>query len=306
MASNTSTAPVNFPLRRKEYVAEVAGSVGFAITRYSFNPGLTTTLPWGGTIAPSFEEYDSVMVALHYEPESSTSATGTVMMGFDYDAADVTPATKQELLTFADNVRAAPWVPCTLVLKASDLRKRGRLYTRSGTVSGTDIKTYDLGNAYIATFGQASTAVIGEFWISYHVNLVTPQPSSAILNQSAKLLGNGSITKSAVLGTDPTITGSLNVTASTNTVTFASGGQFLVSYQMTGTGITGTAPTVSASTASVILLNLDGAFATATTASGALLVNAVMGQTLVFDWSAVATTISASSLRIAPYLYSLA
>ena len=129
---------------RKEYVGDVAGSVAYTVTKYAVNPGLPELHPWCSQIAPSFDEYEVESMAFHYEPESSSSGTGAVMLGFDPDAYDTPPTSKAEILTFQSNVKSQAWIPCTLVLNAAELRKRGILFTRTGVVEG-DKKTYDLG-----------------------------------------------------------------------------------------------------------------------------------------------------------------
>jgi len=305
MRGNTSTNAVPFPLRRKEYVADIAGSVAFTATKFSLNPGLSATFPWGAGIAPSFEEYDSVTVALHYEPESASSATGTVILAFDFDAADATPTTKQEALTFADNVRAAPWVPATLVLKTVDLRKRGPLYVRTGTVASTDIKTYDLGNAYVCTSGQVGTTTIGEFWISYHFNLRVPQPTNLSAQFSAKFVGaGGSIADTTYLGTTPTKTGLLDVTGTGKTITWNSPGQFLMTIQLGGTTLTSTDPTITGTattTSEGPCADTGGTFGTY-----CFIVNVTaVGQTTILDFNPSSVTVTSSTVRIGAYAYAL-
>jgi hypothetical protein len=50
-------------------------------------------------------------------------------------------------------------------------------------VASTDIKTYDVANFFIATNGQAAPSDIGELYVEYDVELLTPQ-----LNNSAPSL----------------------------------------------------------------------------------------------------------------------
>jgi len=301
MSSNVSTMFPSgpFPLRRKEYVADIAGSTTFAVTKFSVNPALTSTFPWGGNIAPNFEEYESLLVAFHYEPESSSSNTGAVIIAFDYDASDATPTTKQQMLTFSDNVRAAPWVPITLVLKVSDLRKRGRLYTRTGTVANTDIKTYDLGNVFVGVSGNVSSATIGEFWISYHFPLHTPQSNNLAIIQSANVSsGGGSVSTTKFFGVTPTIAGGLNVTASSNTLTFNTDGQYLVQLQLNGT--TPQPPTITGTATSTDVTNCSSSTANITIFT---VVVTSPGQTLILtDGGSAAVT--SSNARIAPYAVS--
>jgi hypothetical protein len=153
--------------------------VAFANTRFAVNPGITATFPWGSGIAPNYEEYECKSISFVYEPESSSTATGAVILSFDYDALNAAPSTKQAALEISDSIRSAPWVPSRLTLKTVDLQKRGTLFTRTSAVANSDLKTYDLGNINVSTMGQATTAIVGEFWIEYHFVLRIPQPSSS-------------------------------------------------------------------------------------------------------------------------------
>jgi len=300
MRSNTSSSAAPFPLRRKEYIGDIPGSVAFAATKFSVNPGLSQTYPWGSGIAPSFEEYESMLVAFHYEPEQSSSATGTVILVFDYDAADPTPTDKATALTYSDNVRSAPWVPCTLVLKVSDLRKRGRLFTRTGAVANTDIKTYDLGNVYVCTQGQANSNTVGEFWISYHHPLHTPQKSLSIFSQNATIV-TSAISK-ATYFTGGTIAGSLPVTATGMTVTFPIPGQWILVLGLAGTGLA--QPSVGAGTSTaVVTLGFNGAAGTTGTAVFSVQTFA-SGQTLIIT-DGGSTTVTSTYVTIAPCAYAI-
>jgi len=305
MRGNQGTSSASFPISRKEYIGDVAGSVAFATTQYSLNPGLIATFPWCGQIAPNFEEYDTLQIELCYEPESASTATGTVIISFDYDALDAAPTTKQQALEFADSVRVAPWAPASLVLKTQDLRKRGRLYTRSGAVpSGADAKTYDLGNVFVSTQGQASTANVGEFWIRYRFLLATPQLNSGIaLALSAKVTGSGSVTKTSVFGTAATISGGIAVTASGNTLTFSAPGQYLATFYEAGTGIaTGGADAFSGTATVVAGTQLVNAASTA--GEGNYTINVTAGgQTVVM--TSLSTTVTAYSVSLSTYASSL-
>lgn len=303
MSGNQGSPPVNFPLRRKEYVTDIAGSVGFVTRQYSLNPGLPSTFPWGSDIAPAFEEYDSVTVAFHYEPMDSANATGAVIVSFDYDAADAPPVDKNDALTYSDNVRVQPWVPATLVLKRNDLLKRGRLFTRSGNVTNTDIKTYDLGNVFVSTVGQADTDTIGEFWISYHFTLVTPQKKSP---PGLYMSASTGVSDTVLFGTSRTTAGNLPASFSGNTVTFAQPGYFTLNVLAFGTGLTGVASAATASTGATVSTSAFSIVnSTATAITTSYNARVLAGSTITLDYSG-ATTITSSIVQIAPFFSSSA
>ncbi len=307
---NTGPAGRTFSLVRREFVADVSGSVAFTATSFSVNPGLVATFPGGGQLAPSWEEYEVNSISFCYDPESASSATGSVILGFDYDALDSAPTTKQEILEFADSLRAAPWVPCRLSLKAGDLRKRGTLYTRTGPVANSDLKTYDLGNLFVATVGQSGSSVIGELWIEYNFTLRTPQlPKATSSSITSSLISGSSPSPTSVFGSSGTVTGSSLATAAVNTLTFSTAGQYLVSMSVTGgnTAGTGTGPVLTGSTATYTAVGGGSNFSGSswTSASFDYIVTATAGQTMVFNWSTIASTLTASSTRITQYTYSL-
>lgn len=297
-------------IKHRELIASVAGSSAFTVAfAFALNPGLASSFPWLSVQAQGWEQYKFNKLKFCYYTRTGTATPGSVLLVPDYDAADTAPASEQIASAYRDVVEEVPWIEefsCSLDPVAM-AEPGNRKYVRTGTLApNLDIKTYDAGTLFLCT--TDGTAVNwGKLWVEYDVDLYVPQlPSGgANLTTSSKVVGSGSVSKAAIFGSNASITGGLTLTAAANTLVFGSPGQYLVSYQVAGTAITGTQPTVSASTATVALLNLDGAFPTATTASGSLLVTASVNQTLVFDFSAVSTTITASTLRVAPYLASL-
>lgn len=290
MSSNTGSSRATFPLDRKEFIADVTGSVDFALTRYTVNPGLDPVnggcYPWGAGIANNFEEYETLAVSFHYAPSTSATNNGAVMIAFDYDTLDASPATKAQMLLYADNVRTSPWSPATLTLKASDLRKSSRKYTRSGNVANSDLKTYDLGAVYVATAGQASAAIIGEFWISYSHTLHTPQPSAAAA--IAQHVTSLSPTSAELLPTPVVATGSSEIVSVAGEVlTFLTSGQFLVTLELTGTTISSLAAPAPANGASLVTTMYSSGYAAGGTGSAAFVTNvvvsAISNSTLTFN-----------------------
>lgn len=162
-------------ISHSEYIADLSGSVAFTVNKYSMNPGLIETFPWLSAIAGNFESYLFKTLMFGYETTSPTTAPGSVMLGADFDAADPQPASKVEMMSNHNAVRSSPWAPVNYNCAKLDLAKFGvQRYTRSGSTGG-DIKTYDVGNFYLATAGMADTSLIGELYVTYVVELYTPQ-----------------------------------------------------------------------------------------------------------------------------------
>jgi len=231
------------------------------------------------------------------------------MLAVDFDAADTAPATKLEMMSFHNAVRSAAWEECCYRADSQDLRKFGvQRYIRRAAVTGSDIKTYDVGNVIVATSGMSGASAVGELYLSYDVELITPQLDlvGRVAAQSAKISPSSS-TPSAFFGGTVTITGSLGVSASGSTITFTDVGDHLVYFNLVGTVFTDTSPTIGGTATSAVFGNGQGHNTAATAGQQVIRVSVTApGQTLTVDFTASATTITGGSCRIGQYQYSLA
>jgi hypothetical protein len=184
-SSNSSKVRRSHLIDEDEYIADIAGSVGFATTAYPINPGQASTFPWGSKISALYEKYDFQMLEFYYRREVSEYATngqaGKLMLSVDYDAADSSPTTKQQVLDTEPHVDG---MPCTeqIVLRVdcAQMRKQDSHYVRPGSQpANTDIKTYDAGNLFVSTYGNANTTVVGELRVRYKCLLSVPVLESA-------------------------------------------------------------------------------------------------------------------------------
>jgi hypothetical protein len=178
--SNRSTSRRAQVIEEDEYIGEVNGSVSFATTSYSVNPGQSGTFPWGYKIAGLYEKYDFEMLEFYFKREvseyASNGQTGKVILSFDYDASDGAPTSKQQVEDTVPHVDGMPCSPMIrLPINCATMRNGPAKYVRPGSVpANTDIKTYDAGNFYISTYGCANTTVIGELRVKYRVRLAVP------------------------------------------------------------------------------------------------------------------------------------
>jgi len=229
-----------------EYIGEVAGSVGFAVSQYPCNPGQASTFPWGNRIAALYEEYDFEMLEFYYKREVSEFATngqaGKVILSFDYDASDLAPTSKQQV---EDTVPHQDGMPCTPIIRLSidcaRLRKNPAKYVRPGAQpANTDIKTYDCGTLNVSTQGNTNTSTIGELRVRYRCRLSEPVlEAPAVLGQALHLTTSTATTANnfagmvATVGSSPSL---LAITATTNGLVFpkAYTGNYLVITQVSG------------------------------------------------------------------------
>lgn len=199
----------------REYISDVNGSIAFASIANSINPGLPAVFPWLSTIARNYESYHFRKLKFCYETESSTTTVGTLILSVDYDASDVAPDSKAQALSYRNSVRSAPWDRCCHESLLEDLSKLKSHFVRSAAVpTGADIKLYDIGTLFVCTQGETGTSVIGELYVEYDLELMTPQLNSLLVGSS-----QGGIWSNLVTGQSPIA--SSNVQAS---VVFTAGG----------------------------------------------------------------------------------
>lgn len=198
-----------FVVSQKEFITDLNGSVAFTVNSFSINPGLNNTFPWLQQFGPNFEQYRFKNLEFCFESEQASSSIGSIMMAVDYDAADLAPASKQQLMTYDGATRGQPWTSFTY--KTDPVARKAYLkrYIRTGTLSANlDIKTYDVGTLFVATQGQADASVIGELYVKYDVEFFTPAADANTPVSGGRITAGGTITAANVLGTAPVVDGS--------------------------------------------------------------------------------------------------
>jgi hypothetical protein len=161
-------------ITHREFVGDITGTALFALSKHVINPGMPGLFPWLSKIAINYETYNFTKLQFHYETAVSTTTSGSILMAVDYDAGDADPLDKRQLMSYAHAVRSAAWQEDTYSCHVADLSKFVKeRYVRKEEEKG-DIKTYDVGNFFIATQGTPA-AEMGELYVSYTVVLRTPQ-----------------------------------------------------------------------------------------------------------------------------------
>lgn len=163
-------------IRHREFIGDIPGSVAFAVNTYPVNPGLSSTFPWLSQQASQYESYRFLRLNFEFQTMSSTATPGTVMAAVDYDPADSAPVSKTQLAAYRKFVRSAPWQDFGNHSLKEDLSKRKSYFIRRGTLTANqDVQLYDTGNLFLATQGQADNSAVGELYVDYEVQLMTPQ-----------------------------------------------------------------------------------------------------------------------------------
>lgn len=161
--------------RECERISTVPGSVAFNVnSSIPMNPGISGSFPWLSGHANLFEKYRVHKLIYRYKNLKGTSTDGNVLMSFDYDTLDAPPASAIEMTQATHWADGAPWRIFELKVPTD-----GRiLFTRSGSVSSSDAKTYDMGKLHIASEGCADTTDHGYLEVEYDVELMDKQPNN--------------------------------------------------------------------------------------------------------------------------------
>lgn len=181
---NVRQIPEGTVISHREYVADIASSTNFVVNKEPINPGNENLFLWLSDIAPNYETYHFTKLRFCFETSKSCDTNGSVMFAVDFDAEDPPPIDKQEMMSYAGAVRGAPWSEFSYNCTQGDLRKfvKERYVKQNIVPSGVDIKTYDVGNFYVATIGfDGVPQAVGEIYVEYTVVLKTPQGSSSKL-----------------------------------------------------------------------------------------------------------------------------
>jgi hypothetical protein len=181
-ARRTGRAVLNYTQKgvlvtHSEYVKDVeghaAGTGDYNVESFPINPGMKTTFRWLGGLANNYEKYVFKALKLTYRPIVGTDTKGVVIISPDFDPLDPPPPSKSHAMSAVHTVRSAAWenVVCNIPVDKLNIER----FIRNKLVTGTDLKTYDIMNAHVATEGV--TGKIGELYVEYTVLLHTPQMS---------------------------------------------------------------------------------------------------------------------------------
>jgi len=282
-------------VKYREYVQDITGSVAFALQQFNINPGLSTLFPWLSTLASMFESYKFNRLNLLFRSSSPSAQAGKTFLAVDWDVLDSAPASKQAMMQERTKADANVWLDLNLGSDSADLLKFGvQRYVRTGSAPvGSDLKTYDVGMLNVASQGVTNAPVIGELWVEYDVDLITPNTAPAPISEKITA-GGASIAAASPFGATPVLAGNVPVVVAADgkTLTFQQGGNYFMELNGTGTATSFT----PGGTATVTALTL--------VTSGAALIegwsiSTTPGQTV----TVVGTggTITALVARLAPY-----
>jgi len=182
----------NTSVKHSEYIRDVLGSFDFNAEEFQINPGNGELFPWLANIAKRYESYQFRGLQFRFEPTAPTSVSGSVIVSVDYNPESQAPVNKVEALSMESAVRTTPWSRVVHTSLGHNLSKRKSYYVRNSDEDEDieDPDLYDTGKLLVMTQGVTPdvTGSVGEMYVDYHVDLITPLLETKISGQnSAKL-----------------------------------------------------------------------------------------------------------------------
>jgi hypothetical protein len=157
-----------------EEIATVSGTSSFGVTDFHINPGLPI-FRWLSAFANRFDLYCWKKLQFVYIPaEAVTTTAGSVHMAWDYDPDDAAPADLAEMSSF-ETIKTSRFYETSRLNINVNLMKAGvqMKRVRAGPVGG-DLVLYDGGNLLFATISGSALGPIGQLWVWYEIELVSP------------------------------------------------------------------------------------------------------------------------------------
>lgn len=131
---------------------------------------------WLSQQAHGWEKYKFINLELIYVPSNAVTTTpGSLFLAADYDAEDPVPDSLQRLSTF--ETQASGKVYDSIRLKPPNRRLNdvpGHKFIRDTPVAA-NLSLYDPCSIILATVDCESADPLGQLWVNYEVELVSPQ-----------------------------------------------------------------------------------------------------------------------------------
>lgn len=184
-------------VEKTEYIGEVvssstSGATFAVVSSYPINIGSVTTFPWASGMSGLYESYVFKRLSFHFRTESPTTTQGFVGLVIDYNPIDPQPATKVAAMDYEESVRGPVWQNFDHVCGQKNLNKRKSYFSRGSlTDASIDPLLYDVGTLYVIAGGVVDASQsLGELWVSYSVEFITPELERISVSLDGELIMN--------------------------------------------------------------------------------------------------------------------
>lgn len=179
-APRVNTNSDNTRISGHELIGALSGTVGYGVNKIYVNPGLSV-YTWLSQQAHGWEKYKFISLELIYVPSNAVTTTpGSVFLVADYDAEDPAPPDLQALSTY--ETQSSGKVYESVHLKPLFKRMNdvpGHKFIRDTAVAA-NLSLYDPCSFSVATVDCANTNPLGQLWVNYTVELISPQTQNRI------------------------------------------------------------------------------------------------------------------------------
>jgi hypothetical protein len=141
------------------------------------NPGNPSMFPWLAQIAPSYESYLFKKLIFEYVPNCPATTAGSVVLAVDYDPRDEAEADIGYLMSMEGSMYGNCWAPFKHVSSKENLNKQKSYYTDEDLSDPTN-RLNSIGRLIVALDRTSVNNFVGRIFVSYTVELRTPQPSN--------------------------------------------------------------------------------------------------------------------------------
>jgi hypothetical protein len=151
----------------------------YSVATFPINPANPKTFPWLSYIARLYDKYRFYSLRFIYVNSVSTQQEGNVMMSLDYDTLDAAPANLIQASQLAKYKLTPIYYPADFSIPTSHPGNNQWLYTfdLSATTNTVDLKTYNLGNFFLALDGVPQDGKdYGYLAVEYDVELLDKNP----------------------------------------------------------------------------------------------------------------------------------
>jgi len=162
-------------IKNTDMICSIPGSVAFAYTAVTINPGYYRTFPWLSEVAAGYQYYRFRSIRFRFETTSPSSAKGQIILAPEYCVTDPVPTSEQAACNSQGAVATTCWNNLSLEMDTSAMFAQGsRKFIRQG-LNGIEGSLCDAGRLIYSTVGMVDTSVIGRLWVDYVVELSVQQ-----------------------------------------------------------------------------------------------------------------------------------